>query len=100
MQNVYVNLFLEKSRYNIIALLINNVKYIGLYGDNGILPARTQVDLKARATLFNKLKQKPTFLWFAPYLGLNVEYMLDVLSLLGIILSFTGYVITLKRLQD
>lgn len=55
------------------------------------------MDLKTRATLFNKLKQKPTFLWFAPYLGLNVEYMLDVLSLLGIILSFAGYVITLKN---
>jgi len=68
-----------------------------LYGDNGILPARTQVDLKARATLFNKLKQKPTFLWFAPYLGLNVEYMLDILSIVGIILSFAGYVITLKN---
>jgi len=63
----------------------------GLYGDNGILPARMQLDLKARATLLNKMKQKPTFLWFAPYLGLNVDYMLDVLSLLGAILSFAGY---------
>lgn len=74
-------------------LLIN----VGLYGDNGILPARTEVDLKARATLFTKLRQKPTFLWFAPYLGLNVEYMLDVLSLLGVILSFAGYDIALKN---
>lgn len=65
---------------------------IGLYGDNGILPARTQVDLKTRGTLLNKLKQKPTLLWFAPYLGLNTEYMLDVLSLLGIVFSFAGYV--------
>lgn len=65
----------------------------GLYGDNGILPARTQVDLEANATLFYKLKQKPTLLWFAPYIGLNVEYMLDVLSLLGVILSFAGYAI-------
>lgn len=54
------------------------------------------MDLKARATLFNKLKQKPTLVWFAPYLGLNVEYMLDVLSLLGTVLSFVGYVIFLK----
>lgn len=79
-------------------LIIDNIKYIGLYGDNGILPARTQVELKTRATLFNKLKQKPTFLWFAPYLGLNVEYMLDVLSLLGVILSFAGYGSALKKL--
>ena len=62
----------------------------GLYGDNGILPARTQVDLKSRSPLLHKLRQKPTLLWFAPYLGLNVEYMLDVLSLIGVALSFAG----------
>ena len=62
----------------------------GLYGDNGILPARTQLDLKSRMPLLHKLKQKPTLLWFAPYLGLNVEYMLDVSSLFGVILSFAG----------
>lgn len=76
----------------IFAFLSFYIQIPGLYGDNGVLPARTQVDLKARATLFNKLKQKPTFLWFAPYLGLNVEYMLDVLSLLGTILSFAGFI--------
>ncbi|XP_076239809.1 lipase maturation factor 2 [Calliopsis andreniformis] len=64
----------------------------GLYGDNGILPARTQLDLKNRTPLLHKLKQKPTLLWFAPYLGLNVEYMLDVLSLVGVFLSFAGFV--------
>ncbi|KAL0116070.1 hypothetical protein PUN28_011138 [Cardiocondyla obscurior] len=39
-----------------------------------------------------KLKQKPTFLWLAPYLGLNVEYMLDVLAILGTVLSFAGFI--------
>ncbi|XP_012221862.1 lipase maturation factor 2-like [Linepithema humile] len=76
----------------LFAFLSFYIQIPGLYGDNGILPARTQVDLKARATLLNKLKQKPTLLWFAPYLGLNVEYMLDVLSLLGAVLSFIGFV--------
>ncbi|KYQ50071.1 Lipase maturation factor 2 [Trachymyrmex zeteki] len=76
----------------LFAFLSFYVQIPGLYGDNGILPARTQLDLKARATLLNKMKQKPTFLWFAPYLGLNVDYMLDVLSLLGAILSFAGFV--------
>lgn len=73
--------------------MLLNIYETGLYGDNGILPAKAEIDLKAHATLSNKLKQKPTLLWFAPYLGLNVEYMLDVLSLLGIVLSFAGYVI-------
>ncbi|XP_012062776.1 PREDICTED: lipase maturation factor 2-like [Atta cephalotes] len=76
----------------LFAFLSFYVQIPGLYGDNGILPARTQLDLKARATLLNKMKQKPTFLWFAPYLGLNIDYMLDVLSLLGAILSFAGFV--------
>ncbi|XP_076174887.1 lipase maturation factor 2 [Ptiloglossa arizonensis] len=76
----------------LFAFLSFYVQIPGLYGDNGILPARTQVDLKARAPLLQKLKQKPTLLWFAPYLGLNVEYMLDILSLFGVILSFAGFV--------
>lgn len=56
------------------------------------------MDLKGRATLFNKLKQKPTFLWLAPYLGLNIEYMLDVLALVGVVLSFAGYILKMIRL--
>lgn len=74
----------------LFAFLSFYVQIPGLYGDNGILPARTQLDLKMRTPLLQKLKQKPTLLWFAPYLGLNVEYMLDVLSLFGIFLSFAG----------
>ncbi|XP_011865259.1 PREDICTED: lipase maturation factor 2-like [Vollenhovia emeryi] len=76
----------------LFAFLSFYVQIPGLYGDNGLLPARTQLDLKGRATLFNKLKQKPTFLWLAPYLGLNVEYMLDVLALLGVVFSFAGFI--------
>jgi len=48
------------------------------------------VDLKGFSTLFSKPRPKPTYLWLAPYLGLNIEYMLDVLSLLGAIFSFAG----------
>ncbi|XP_058804278.1 lipase maturation factor 2-like [Phymastichus coffea] len=64
----------------------------GLYGDNGVLPAKTQLDLNSRTPLLQKMRQKPTLLWLAPYIGLNVEYMLDVLSLFGIIFSFFGFV--------
>ncbi|XP_012527431.1 lipase maturation factor 2 [Monomorium pharaonis] len=76
----------------LFAFLSFYVQIPGLYGDNGILPARTQLDLKGRATLGNKLKQKPTFLWFAPYLGLNVEYMMDVLAIFGTVISFAGFI--------
>ncbi|KAJ8669667.1 hypothetical protein QAD02_000926 [Eretmocerus hayati] len=64
----------------------------GLYGDNGVLPAKTQLELGSRQPLLQKLKQKPTLLWFAPYLGLNVEYMLDVVALLGVFFSFLGFI--------
>lgn len=68
------------------------VQIPGLYGDNGILPARTQINLKGKATLFQKMTQKPTFLWLANYVGLNVEYMLDVVALSGALLSFFGFI--------
>ncbi|XP_017878453.1 lipase maturation factor 2-like [Ceratina calcarata] len=74
------------------AFLSFYIQIPGLYGENGILPARTQLDLKGRLPLLNKLKQKPTLLWFAPYFGLNVEYMLDVLSLIGVLFSFGGFI--------
>ncbi|XP_066594651.1 lipase maturation factor 2-like [Prorops nasuta] len=76
----------------LFAFLSFYIQIPGLYGDNGVLPARTQLEHKDWTTLLQKLKQKPTFLWFAPYLGLNIEYMLDVVSLIGIILSFAGFV--------
>jgi len=63
----------------------------GLYGDNGVLPARTQLDSKAK-TLSARIHTKPTLLWLAPYIGLDTEYMMDVLALLGVFLAFSGFV--------
>ncbi|KAJ9576239.1 hypothetical protein L9F63_006901 [Diploptera punctata] len=67
------------------------VQIPGLYGNNGIIPAKTQLDSKAK-TLSARIQTKPTLLWLAPYIGLNTEYMMDVLALLGIFLAFTGFV--------
>jgi hypothetical protein len=61
----------------------------GLYGNNGVLPARIQLDSKAK-TLSARIHTKPTLLWLAPYIGLDTEYMMDVLALLGVFLAFTG----------
>ncbi|KAK6644938.1 hypothetical protein RUM43_001214 [Polyplax serrata] len=41
--------------------------------------------------LIEKISKKPTLLWFAPFLGLNTEYMMDVLSLIGVIFSLAGF---------
>ncbi|XP_008550546.1 lipase maturation factor 2 [Microplitis demolitor] len=68
------------------------VQIPGLYGDNGLLPARTQLDFKGKPSLLQKFSQKPTLAWFAPYLGLNVEYTLDVIALLGAVISFLGFI--------
>nr|XP_050867601.1 lipase maturation factor 2-like [Vespula vulgaris] len=74
------------------AFLSFYVQIPGLYGNNGILPARTQLNFESHASLNEKFSQKPTLIWFAPYLGINVEYMLDLLSLFGITLAFLGFV--------
>ncbi|XP_063217415.1 lipase maturation factor 2-like [Bacillus rossius redtenbacheri] len=67
------------------------VQIPGLYGNDGVLPAKNQLDSKAK-TLSARVQSKPTLLWLAPYVGLDTEYMMDVLALLGIFLAFTGFV--------
>uniref|UniRef100_A0A8D8RR14 Lipase maturation factor n=2 Tax=Cacopsylla melanoneura TaxID=428564 RepID=A0A8D8RR14_9HEMI len=64
----------------------------GLYGDNGILPARSQLEGDESLPLQKKLHRKPTLLWLAPFISLSTEYMMDVISLVGIFLGFTGFV--------
>lgn len=38
-----------------------------------------------------RLWENPTLLLFAPLLGLNISYCLELISLSGILLSFLGY---------
>ncbi|XP_034944819.1 lipase maturation factor 2-like [Chelonus insularis] len=64
----------------------------GLYGNNGLLPVRTQLEFKGNSNLWQKLYRKPTLLWFAPHIGLNYEYMLDIIALCGIVISFLGFI--------
>ncbi|XP_046465996.1 lipase maturation factor 2 [Neodiprion pinetum] len=76
----------------LFAFLSFYIQIPGLYGNNGVLPAKAQLDLRGGNTLSQRIKQKPTLLWLAPYISLNTEYMLDVLAILGIVLSFTGFI--------
>ncbi|KDR11021.1 lipase maturation factor 2-like [Zootermopsis nevadensis] len=86
------NLFLRgMSVVYLFAFTSFYIQIPGLYGNNGVLPARTQLDSKAK-TLSARIHTKPTLLWLAPYIGLDTEYMMDVLALLGIFLAFTGFV--------
>ncbi|XP_044736039.1 lipase maturation factor 2-like isoform X2 [Chrysoperla carnea] len=64
----------------------------GLYGNNGILPVKLFLDNIRGKTLLAKIQTKPTLLWFASHIGLDPEYMMDVLALLGIVFSFLGFI--------
>ncbi|XP_028135672.1 lipase maturation factor 2 [Diabrotica virgifera virgifera] len=74
------------------AFLSFYVQIPGLYGDNGVLPARSVLENSKHKTLSAKVHYQPTLLWLAPYLGLDTSYALDLLSLLGAFLAFTGII--------
>lgn len=59
----------------------------GLFGNNGILPARIQIE---GTQLVTAIHNRPTLLHLARYVGLDTQYMMDALALLGICIAFTG----------
>jgi hypothetical protein len=62
-----------------------------LNGVEGILPARSELDgVEGAKTLWDKMKAKPTLLWLAPEIGLNTQYAMELLSLVGALISFLG----------
>jgi len=71
------------------------VQIPGLYGDHGILPARTIINketVKSRS-LWSHFSSSPSLLWFYSYTGLSVENNMEIICLVGISL---GLLITLK----
>ena len=61
----------------------------GLYGDHGILPARTVINQKIlqSSSTSHLLSNSPSLLWLAPFFGLSVVSMMEVLALAGTLLS-------------
>jgi len=70
-------------------IFIHLFTVLGLFGDNGILPAKNTL-INESPKLFDKFNAKPTLLWFSSELSLNTEYMFDLICLLGIFFSFLG----------
>lgn len=71
----------------------------GLYGDNGILPVKGVVSLESdAATVEKRARENPTLIWLAPVFGLDAFLMMELLALLGIIVSFGGVV--WNRMRD
>ncbi|XP_050435661.1 lipase maturation factor 2-like [Adelges cooleyi] len=67
------------------------VQKAGLYGDNGILPVQNVLRNES-PKIWDKFFAKPTLLWFSSEIGLTVEYMFDVIALVGVLFAFLGFV--------
>ncbi|XP_075285226.1 lipase maturation factor 2 [Opisthocomus hoazin] len=63
------------------------VQIPGLYGRDGILPARRVLRLSGKG-LWEQLWDFPTLLWLGPRLGLDTELGMELLCLLGALASF------------
>ncbi|XP_028671631.1 lipase maturation factor 2a [Erpetoichthys calabaricus] len=72
------------------------VQIPGLYGNDGILPARRMLKYMGKP-LLEQLWDSPTFLWMGPKLGLDTQQGMELICLLGIILSFGAMVFEILR---
>lgn len=61
----------------------------GLYGDQGILPARSVLDTSRLKTekLSDLLSESPTILWLVPLTGLSTSQFMDVICLVCTVLA-------------
>ncbi|KAK7160544.1 hypothetical protein R3I93_008249 [Phoxinus phoxinus] len=62
------------------------VQIPGLYGNEGLLPARWQLRVSGKSVV-EQLKDSPTLLWFGPRLGLDTQQCMELFSLTGALLS-------------
>ncbi|KTF83512.1 hypothetical protein cypCar_00049761, partial [Cyprinus carpio] len=69
----------------------------GLYGNEGVLPARWQLRVSGKSVV-EQLKDSPTLLWFGPRLGLDTQQCMELLSLTGALLSLMT--LALPALRD
>ncbi|KAI1888010.1 hypothetical protein AGOR_G00180640 [Albula goreensis] len=72
------------------------VQIPGLYGNDGILPARWQMRYTGKA-LLEHLKDSPTLLWLGPRLGLDTQQGMELICLLGALLSLGAMVFQALR---
>lgn len=63
--------------------------HVGLYGNEGLLPARWQLRYSGKP-LGEQLLSSPTLLWLGPRLGLDTHTAMELLCLAGAALSLTA----------
>ncbi|MCJ8733656.1 hypothetical protein PDJAM_G00226140 [Pangasius djambal] len=73
------------------------VQIPGLYGNEGILPARWRLRVVGKS-VWEQLRDTPTLLWFGPKLGLDTQHCMELLSLSGTVLSLAA--MTVPALRD
>ncbi|KAJ8245630.1 hypothetical protein GJAV_G00272800 [Gymnothorax javanicus] len=67
------------------------VQIPGLYGDDGILPVRRQLRPSGKL-LLDQLAEFPTLLWLCPHVGLDTAQGMELVCLLGALLSLGAVV--------
>ncbi|KAJ8387356.1 hypothetical protein AAFF_G00157330 [Aldrovandia affinis] len=72
------------------------VQIPGLYGNDGILPARWQMRYTGKP-LLEQLQDSPTLLWLGPSLGLDTQQGMELICLLGALLSLGAVVLETLR---
>ncbi|XP_068131999.1 lipase maturation factor 2 [Hyperolius riggenbachi] len=68
----------------------------GLYGREGILPAWRTLRFTGKG-LLEQLKDSPTLLWLGPWVGLDTEQGLELICLLGTLLSLGALLFSFLR---
>ncbi|XP_034032495.1 lipase maturation factor 2a [Thalassophryne amazonica] len=72
------------------------VQVPGLYGNEGLLPARWQLRYSGKP-LGEQLLSSPTLLWLAPKLGLDTHTAIELLCLIGAALSIAATLVAALR---
>ncbi|XP_051512091.1 lipase maturation factor 2a [Myxocyprinus asiaticus] len=72
------------------------VQIPGLYGNEGLLPARWMLRVSGKSVL-EQLKYSPTLLWFGPHLGLDTQLCMELLSLTGALISLMAMAVPVLR---
>ncbi|KAM9467486.1 lipase maturation factor 2b [Clarias gariepinus] len=70
------------------------VQIAGLYGEDGVMPVRMP---KVKTPLLEKFQDIPSLLWLAPYLGIGCQHGLELICLLGALLSLGAVLLSALR---
>uniref|UniRef100_A0A8C5DV39 Lipase maturation factor n=1 Tax=Gouania willdenowi TaxID=441366 RepID=A0A8C5DV39_GOUWI len=78
------------TRMNVSLVTVEFSVCSGLYGNEGLLPARLELRYGIRSS--------PTLLWLGPHLGLDIQASMELLCLLGALLSLAA--VLMEALRD